>query len=86
MYRANSVIGICEKMRMIYDEIHGMPNNEKATELLVDAFIMAKKMQDRLSYYKKTYNDTTGHNGANLVKGTGTARERLRMRSKREHV
>lgn len=66
IYRANRVLGLCEKLRMIYDEIADLENREKITELLIDAFIMAKKMDDRLKYYRITYDDTTGHGGKNL--------------------
>ena len=43
---ANNRKHICETLRLICDEIYDIPNNEKAIELLVDAMIMAKKMQD----------------------------------------
>lgn len=62
-------LGICEQLRFTYDSVHELPDSElkeQITEQLVDALIMAKKMQDRLSYYYKTYKDTTGHAGKNI--------------------
>jgi hypothetical protein len=80
---SNSVKGICETLRMVYDYVYELPNGEnkeKMTELLVDAFGMAKKMQVRLKYYRTTYNDTTGHNASNLQPLAGTrALRRLRQ-------
>ena len=66
---------------MIYDEVEGTSNN-KVVELLVDAMLMAKKMQDRLSYYQKTYKDNTGNKASNIIYLTGI-RERNRIRKKR---
>lgn len=57
----NNKRNICETLRMICDEVYDMPENEIVMELLVDAYIMAKKMQDRLSYYQKAYKDNTGN-------------------------
>ena len=75
----NVIKGICEVLRLIYDEIHPLENKDKITELLVDAMVMAKKMHNRLVYYKTTYNDTTGHNLKNLEMLThNRARERMR--------
>lgn len=85
IYHANSVVGICEKLRFIYDEVHGMKGNEQITQLLIDAMIMAKKMQNRLTYYKVTYNDITGHNGVNLEKSLDTVkRDSMRRARKNE--
>ena len=81
----NSIKGLCEVLRLIYDEVHTLDDKErkeKMTELLVDAMVMAKKMHNRLVYYKTTYNDTTGHNLKNLV-GMTHNRERERMRKSR---
>ena len=82
--KANTAMGICEKLREIYDEVVDMPHNEKITELLVDAFIMGKKMQDRLTYYKKTYNDKTGHNGRNIDRSKKRALAKYRFRRLRK--
>ena len=71
---------ICETLRLIYDEIHDLKDNEDITELLVDALIMAKKMQERLSYYQKTYNDNTG-NKAEDIAGLAGCRIRSKMRN-----
>jgi len=62
-----------------------MPEGEvktSMTELLIDAMIMAKKMQERLSYYQKIYNDNTGNKASSIVGLTGV-RERARMRKAR---
>ncbi len=66
--QANSYRGICEVLRSIYDIAYELDddNRKKITELLIDAMIMSKKMNDRLIYYKNTYNDNTGSNGGNL--------------------
>jgi len=69
--QANAYIGICEKMRLIYDVVYQMTETElrdKIIEGLVDSMIMAKKMSDRLIYYQQTYQDKTGHKAQNLVK------------------
>lgn len=66
---ANRELGICEQLRCVYDSVYELPNGElkkQITEKLVDAFIMAKKMGDRLTYLNETYHDTTGHKGENL--------------------
>lgn len=73
---------ICETLRMIYDEVEQYnqnyngslvvpPDYEKITELLIDAMVMAKKMQDRLSYYQKKYKDNTGNKAINIIGLTG---------------
>lgn len=66
---ANREMGICEKMRFIYDSVYELPESPQKTvitEGLIDAMIMAKKMFDRFAYYVKTYNDSTGHQGKHL--------------------
>ena len=73
---------ICETLRLIYDEVHDTPDNECITELLIDAMGMAKKMQDRLSYYQKTYRDNTGGKAIDIIGLTGV-RNRSRMRKLR---
>lgn len=73
---------ICETLRLIYDEIHNLPNNETITELLIDAMIMAKKMQNRLSYYQKTYKDNTGNKAVDII-GLAGCRNRSKMRKAR---
>ena len=73
---------ICETLRLVYDEIHDLPDNEKITELLIDAIIMAKKMQDRLSYYQKTYKDNTGNKAIDII-GMAGCRARNKMRKAR---
>lgn len=73
---------ICETLRLIYDEIHDLPDNEKITELMVDAMVMAKKMQNRLSYYQKAYNDNTGNKAIDII-GLAGCRNRSKMRKTR---
>jgi hypothetical protein len=67
---ANEYETICEKLRQIYDILHNIPENpikNRIVEMLVDALIMGKKMQERLEHYKDNYNqDGTGNNGKNL--------------------
>jgi hypothetical protein len=85
MMGAISRMGICEKLRFIYDEVHELEDagaKERITELLVDAMIMGKKMSDRLNYYKKTYNDTTGSGGKNIA-GIAGASSRKKFRRAR---
>lgn len=83
---AGKAQGICETLRYIYDEVYKLPDGEskdKMTELLVDALIMAKKMSNRLVYYKKTYDDKTGHGGKNVpvIHGINKIREMRQQRS-----
>lgn len=69
IHSANRELGICEKLRMIYDVVYTLPNSEQKvniTEQLVDALLMAKKMSDRFAYYVETYHDSTGHQGRHL--------------------
>lgn len=84
-YHTNNKKHICETLRLIYDWVYPMPEGEvktSMTELLIDAMIMAKKMQERLSYYQKIYNDNTGNKASSIVGLTGV-RERARMRKAR---
>lgn len=77
---------ICETLRLIYDEVERLGLNPftlaDITELLVDAMVMAKKMQNRLAYYQKTYKDNTGNKGSDIVGLTGV-RDRAKTRQKR---
>jgi len=69
MKEANREMGICEKLRTIYDVVYTLPESEQKTnitEQLVDALLMAKKMSDRFAYYVETYHDSTGHQGRHL--------------------
>jgi len=84
--QTNTVLGICEQLRFIYDSIYTMPDGElkdRITEQLVDAIIMAKKMDDRLNYYFHTYVDKTGHNASNLIRLQNN-NWRIRMRRNRK--
>lgn len=86
LFGVNSTKGICEQLRLVYDVVHGTEYADEVLELLTDAMIMAKKMQDRLVYYKTTYNDTTGHAGANLHRSLGTVkRGDVRRGRRKEH-
>ena len=70
MKKTNAILGICEQLRFIYDDVYQLPENEiksRMTEKLIDALIMAKKMMDRIRYFSNTYKDKTGHNGKNLI-------------------
>jgi hypothetical protein len=73
---------ICETLRLICDEIYNIENNERIIELLIDAMVMAKKMQNRLAYYQKTYNDNTGNKAINVIGLTGVI-NRAKMRKAR---
>lgn len=73
---------ICETLRLVYDEIHNLPDNEQITELLIDAMVMAKKMQNRLSYYQKKYKDNTGNKAIDII-GLAGCRNRSKMRKVR---
>lgn len=69
--QSNTYMGICEVFRMIYDIVYGIKDKEtrdQITEKLVDVMIMAKKMNDRLIYYQRTYKDMTGHRANNLIR------------------
>lgn len=86
MYQVNSHQCICETLRMIYDEIHDMKDEEKRKRmlnLLIDGVIMAKKMASRLDYYYKTYADKTGHSGKKLILLPNT-RKKLQIRRARK--
>jgi len=76
---------LCETLRCIYDEIHEMKDKKKKeviTEHLVDGMVFAKKMADRLYYYKDKYKDETGSSGASL-EIIPDSRARLKMRKAR---
>jgi len=66
----NRHLCICETLRLVYDEIIDMKNKKKKdliTRRLMDAFMMGKKMSDRLNYYFEKYGDKTGKQGKNLI-------------------
>ncbi len=85
----NNKKNLCETLRFIYDKVEEIdyyyPEAEVVVmiELLVDTMVMAKKMQDRLSYYQKTYKDNTGNKAKDIVGLTGV-RARSIMRKKRK--
>jgi len=83
---ANFFRSICEVLREVYDLVYTLEDadiRDKMTELLIDATVMAKKMDNRLGYYKKTYNDTTGKGGTGLQRLHDSG-NRLAFRRKRE--
>ncbi len=70
VHETNREIGICEKLRMVYDLVYTLPDSElkeNLTNELIDALGMAKRIADRLTYYFETYNDSSGNRGASLV-------------------
>lgn len=84
---ASDYLTICEQLRFAYDAVHDLelPEDDEETliELLVDAFNMGKKMNSRLAYYKKKYNnDFTGSRGAHL-KRLKLTEKRRKMREER---
>jgi len=82
MYQTNAILGICEQLRFIYDDVYTLPEGDvkyRMTERLVDAISMAKRMMDRLNYLTKKYQDTTGHKGKNLIVLQNN-HKRIRMR------
>jgi hypothetical protein len=71
IHGANRELTICEQLRRVYDSVYELPDGklkEQITEKLLDAFITAKKIADRLLYYYETYHDKTGSEGDNLRK------------------
>jgi hypothetical protein len=78
-------LGICEQILIIYDSVVKISDpllQEEIMEKLIDLMIMAKKMDIRLVYYYKTYHDTTGHGGKNILNISGN-RARWKMRRSR---
>lgn len=78
---ANREMGICEKMRTIYDSVYELPDSSQKTAItegLIDMMIMAKKMFDRFAYYVRTYHDSTGHQGRHLKAVDQVALSRMR--------
>ena len=80
---ANRYKTICEVFRLIYDEVEHLEDNEKIVELLIDGIIMGAKMDKRLKYYQKKYNDKTGSSGSKLEYLLGV-HETLKRRRKRK--
>lgn len=83
---ASIYLTICEQLRFIYDAVLFIEDQQlknNITEKLIDAFGMAKKMNSRLAYYKKKYNnDRSGSRGSNLIK-LEYNKEREHLRNKR---
>jgi len=75
----NRHLCICETLRLVYDLIHEFKDEElkeKITLRLMDAFMMGKKLTDRLRYYKNKYKDKTGKGGKGLIYILDTKRRR----------
>ena len=80
----NKELGICETIRMVYDDIYDLPASEwkeHITEHLVDALWMGKKMADRLAFYYETYHDKTGSWGEHLIPQSGNMTKKRRNRT-----
>jgi hypothetical protein len=85
-YHTNNKYHICEMLRMVYDHVDLMEDGEEKqaiTDLLVDAMMSAKKMQDRLYYYQSKYHDDTGNKAQGIIGLTGV-RARSKMRGERK--
>jgi len=85
---ANNKKHICETLRLIYDEVYATEITDQNAyslkemeKLLIDAMMMAKKMQQRLSYYQKKYKDNTGNKGKHI--GLTGVRSKSKMRKAR---
>ncbi len=82
VHDAHDYLTICEQIRFMYDIVYQIESKEVKellTEHLTDAFIMGKKMVERLDYYKRHYQDKKGHRGSNIKHLEDTrARRRLR--------
>jgi hypothetical protein len=88
MFHANNKKHLCETLRRVYDYIYELPKGQirdGATEELIDAMMMAKKMQDRLHYYQNTYHDDTGNKAKNIVGLTGV-KNTARLRHDRKYA
>lgn len=86
---ANEHETICEKLRQIYDILHDMSNTQNKhiiVEKLIDALLMAKRMQSRLEYYKNTIlfsNQNNSKNGGMNLKPVNNYKEIKEFRRKR---
>lgn len=84
---ASDKLTVCEVLRFIYDDVCSLGSNDylkgEIITKLVDAMNMAKKMDSRLSHYKRKYEgDKTGHTGSSLIKITDSE-QRKKLRSER---
>lgn len=82
---ASRLLTICEQLRFMYDSVCQVQDEELRnlmTEQLIDAMNMAKKMDSRLSHYKRLNGDRKGHAGGNLIRLDATA-ERKELRQAR---
>lgn len=82
----NAHLVICETLRLVYDLIVDMEDKklrEKIIVRLCEAMIMAKKISERLHYYRKKYSkDPTGNRGSGFLRTHGVKR-RVRIRLSR---
>ena len=84
----NTYRGICEVLREIYDDIYTIQDQKLKMDItikLVDAIVMASKMNKRLIYYQTTYKDNTGHHAMNIQK-VAHCRRRLHFRRNRNLI
>ena len=82
---ANGHLDICENLRLTYDLVYMIPDKqlrEQITEKLIDVMRMAKRMADRLTYYKLTYMDQTGTDGKNIGVLPGVEERKTMRRSR----
>lgn len=84
VFLVSQKLTICEQLRFIYDSVEQLPDSEikkMIVEQLIDAIMMAKKMDARLGRYRKAEVKKTGHGGRNLrVLGLNMEREAYRTK------
>ena len=71
IFEVSKRLTICEELRFIYDTVNQIEDKEikeVITEQLIDAMIMAKKMDSRLGEYRKAEERKPGHRGRNLLR------------------
>ena len=86
VFEVSKRLTICEELRFIFDAVNQIKDNEvikwTITEQLIDAMIMAKKMDSRLGEYRKAEQRKPGHRGRNLLR-LGNFEERVAFRQNR---
>ncbi len=84
--QANGHYVICEVLRLIYDELYDLPDEKKKIrlmDLILDVFIMSRKISDRLLYYRAEYKDRSGSRGRHLRRVTYSSFKKREMRKER---
>jgi ABC-type Na+ transport system ATPase subunit NatA len=84
-FEVSKRLTLCEELRFIFDavnQIQDLEIKQTITEQLIDAMIMAKKMDSRLGEYRKAEQRKPGHRGRNLLKLEGF-KERIAFRQNR---